>query len=62
MLKVFADRGGTFTDIVAVTDARAIPDRLSSNTERFLITPLPKEPWVIVYKLPHKIKNNIKML
>lgn len=51
MLKVFADRGGTFTDIVAVTNDRAIADRLSSNAERFLIAPLSKGQWAIVYKL-----------
>ncbi|MBH8563506.1 hydantoinase/oxoprolinase family protein [Nostoc sp. CENA67] len=51
MLKVFADRGGTFTDIVAVTNNQAIIDRLSSHTERFLIVPLANKEWVIVYKL-----------
>ena len=51
MLKVFADRGGTFTDIVAVTNNQALIDRLSRHPERFLIVPLPKGQWVIVYKL-----------
>jgi 5-oxoprolinase (ATP-hydrolysing) len=51
MLKVFADRGGTFTDLVAVTNEQAIADRLSRHPERFLIVPLPKGQWVIVYKL-----------
>ncbi|BAY24268.1 hypothetical protein NIES2100_40620 [Calothrix sp. NIES-2100] len=51
MLKVFADRGGTFTDIVAVTNNRAIIARLSRHTERFLIVPLPDQEWIIVYKL-----------
>lgn len=51
MLKVFADRGGTFTDIVAVTNNQLIVDRLSKQTERFLIVPLPEQEWVIVYKL-----------
>lgn len=51
MLKVFADRGGTFTDIVAVTDSQGIIDRLSTYPHRFLITPLPNQQWVIVYKL-----------
>jgi len=51
MLKVFADRGGTFTDIVAVTNNQLIVDRLSKQTERFLIVPLPEQQWVIVYKL-----------
>lgn len=35
MLKVFADRGGTFTDIVAVTNNQAIINRLSQHQERF---------------------------
>ncbi|WP_460202195.1 hypothetical protein [Scytonema sp. NUACC21] len=43
MLKVFADRGGTFTDIIAVTNNQAIIDRLSRHTERFLIVPLPNQ-------------------
>lgn len=51
MLKVFADRGGTFTDLVAVTDDRAIIDKLSRHPKRFLIVPLPKGQWIIVYKL-----------
>jgi 5-oxoprolinase (ATP-hydrolysing) len=51
MLKVFADRGGTFTDIVAVTDNQKIIERLSRHQERFLIVPLPNQEWVIVYKL-----------
>ncbi|MEO1375686.1 MAG: hydantoinase/oxoprolinase family protein [Cyanobacteria bacterium J06635_10] len=50
MLKVFADRGGTFTDIVAVTDNQSIINQLTSN-QRFLIVPLPDRQWVIVYKL-----------
>ncbi|MEH2038266.1 hydantoinase/oxoprolinase family protein [Nostoc sp.] len=51
MLKVFADRGGTFTDIVAVTNNQAIIDRLSRHPERFFIVPLPNQQWIIVYKL-----------
>ncbi|MCP6762737.1 MAG: hydantoinase/oxoprolinase family protein [Fischerella sp. CENA71] len=51
MLKVFADRGGTFTDIVAVTDNQAIINRLSQHQERFLIVPLPNQQYIIVYKL-----------
>ncbi|NEQ71582.1 MAG: hydantoinase/oxoprolinase family protein, partial [Symploca sp. SIO2D2] len=51
MLKVFADRGGTFTDIVAVTNNQAIIDRLAQHQERFLIVTLPNQQWVIVYKL-----------
>jgi 5-oxoprolinase (ATP-hydrolysing) len=51
MLKVFADRGGTFTDIVAITNNQTIIDRLSIHPERFLIVPLSKKQWVIVYKL-----------
>ncbi|MBW4429584.1 MAG: hydantoinase/oxoprolinase family protein [Nostoc desertorum CM1-VF14] len=51
MLKVFADRGGTFTDIVAVTNNQAIIDGLSKHPERFLIVSLPKGQWIVVYKL-----------
>lgn len=51
MLKVFADRGGTFTDIVAVTNNQAIIDGLSQHPERFLIVTLPNHQWIIVYKL-----------
>ncbi|MDZ8080308.1 MAG: hydantoinase/oxoprolinase family protein [Nostoc sp. DcaGUA01] len=51
MLKVFADRGGTFTDIVAVTNNQAIIDRLLEHPERFLIVSLPNRQWLIVYKL-----------
>jgi 5-oxoprolinase (ATP-hydrolysing) len=51
MLKVFADRGGTFTDIVAVTDNSGIINRLARYPQRFLIVPLPNQQWVIVYKL-----------
>ncbi len=51
MLKVFADRGGTFTDIVAVTNDQGIIDRLVTHPQRFLIVPLPNQQWVIVYKL-----------
>ncbi len=41
MLKIFADRGGTFTDIVAVTKNQTIINRLLNYTERFLIVPVP---------------------
>ncbi|MEH2323971.1 MAG: hydantoinase/oxoprolinase family protein [Nostoc sp.] len=51
MLKFFADRGGTFTDIVAVTNNQGIIDRLSRNPERFLIVSLANQQWIIVYKL-----------
>ncbi|AFZ15395.1 5-oxoprolinase (ATP-hydrolyzing) [Crinalium epipsammum PCC 9333] len=51
MLKVFADRGGTFTDIVAITNNQTIINRLVKYSERFLIVPLPNQQWVIVYKL-----------
>ncbi|MEO0839112.1 MAG: hydantoinase/oxoprolinase family protein [Cyanobacteria bacterium J06643_5] len=51
MLKVFADRGGTFTDIVAVTDNQSTINQLTNHPERFLIVPLPNQQWVIVYKL-----------
>ncbi|MBF2018443.1 MAG: hydantoinase/oxoprolinase family protein [Rivularia sp. T60_A2020_040] len=51
MLKVFADRGGTFTDIVAVTDNQIIINQLANHPQRFLIVALPNQQWVIVYKL-----------
>ncbi|WP_353929528.1 hydantoinase/oxoprolinase family protein [Okeanomitos corallinicola TIOX110] len=51
MLKIFADRGGTFTDIVAVTNNQKIIDRLTNENQRFLIVPLPNQEWIIVYKL-----------
>ena len=51
MLKVFADRGGTFTDIVAVTNDRGIVDQLVTHPQSFLIVPLPGKQWIIVYKL-----------
>ncbi|MGB3655873.1 MAG: hydantoinase/oxoprolinase family protein [Rivularia sp. (in: cyanobacteria)] len=51
MLKVFADRGGTFTDIVAVTDNQTTINQLANHPQRFLIVPLPNQQWVIVYKL-----------
>lgn len=50
MLKVFADRGGTFTDLVAVTDSSQVAQRLAAQ-DRFQVTPLPNQRWVIVYKL-----------
>ncbi|MDZ7956426.1 MAG: hydantoinase/oxoprolinase family protein [Aulosira sp. DedQUE10] len=51
MLKFFADRGGTFTDIVAVTNNQTIIDRLLVHPERFLIVTLPDQQWIVVYKL-----------
>jgi 5-oxoprolinase (ATP-hydrolysing) len=51
MLKVFADRGGTFTDLVAVTDDQGIVDRLSMIAGRFQVTPLADRSWIIIYKL-----------
>ncbi|WP_346293364.1 hydantoinase B/oxoprolinase family protein [Sphaerothrix gracilis] len=50
MLKVFADRGGTFTDLVAVTDNAILADRLSAQN-RFQVMALPDQQWVIIYKL-----------
>ncbi len=35
MLKVFADRGGTFTDLVAVTNNQTIINKLSRYPEVF---------------------------
>ncbi|MEA5536699.1 hydantoinase/oxoprolinase family protein [Crocosphaera sp. XPORK-15E] len=51
MLKIFVDRGGTFTDIVAVVNDSKIINKLSRKAEQFLIVPLPNEQWIIVYKL-----------
>ncbi|MDJ0617102.1 MAG: hydantoinase/oxoprolinase family protein [Calothrix sp. MO_192.B10] len=51
MFKFFADRGGTFTDIIAVTSDRSIVNKLYQHRERFLIVPLPNQQWIIVYKL-----------
>ncbi|MDX2240631.1 MAG: hydantoinase B/oxoprolinase family protein [Leptolyngbyaceae cyanobacterium bins.302] len=51
MLKVFADRGGTFTDLVAITDQSSIITRLATLPERFQLVALPHDEWVIVYKL-----------
>ncbi|GAP93862.1 hydantoinase B/oxoprolinase family protein [Leptolyngbya sp. NIES-2104] len=51
MLKVFADRGGTFTDLVAVTEDQKIIDRLSLSPERFQITSLAGQFWIVIYKL-----------
>jgi 5-oxoprolinase (ATP-hydrolysing) len=51
MLKVFADRGGTFTDLVAMTDDEGIVNRLSVITDRFQVTPLADRSWIIIYKL-----------
>lgn len=59
MLQIFADRGGTFTDLVAVTDNLSIINKLSQQSEslrrcsadRFLIVPLPNQQFIIVYKL-----------
>ncbi|MEA5505207.1 hydantoinase/oxoprolinase family protein [Halotia wernerae UHCC 0503] len=51
MLKVFADRGGTFTDLVAVTNNQKTIEILSRYPEHFLIVPLSNQQWIIVYKL-----------
>jgi 5-oxoprolinase (ATP-hydrolysing) len=51
MLKVFADRGGTFTDIVAVTDDAEIAQRLALVPDRFQVVALPDSQWTIIYKL-----------
>ncbi|MEA5512124.1 hydantoinase/oxoprolinase family protein [Crocosphaera sp. UHCC 0190] len=51
MLKFFVDRGGTFTDIVAVVNDSEIINKLSQQPERFLIVNLPKQQCIIVYKL-----------
>ena len=51
MLRVFADRGGTFTDLVAVTDDEMIARRLAQSPDRFQLVTLPDQQWTIVYKL-----------
>lgn len=51
MNKFFVDRGGTFTDIVAVITDTEIINKLAQKKEQFLIVPLPKNQWIIVYKL-----------
>ncbi|MCM1983489.1 hydantoinase/oxoprolinase family protein, partial [Lyngbya confervoides] len=51
MLQFFADRGGTFTDLVALTDQSQIISRLASYPERFQLTPLSGQAWLISYKL-----------
>ncbi|MDJ0843436.1 hydantoinase/oxoprolinase family protein [Crocosphaera sp.] len=51
MNKFFVDRGGTFTDIVAVVTDAAIINQLSQKQEQYLIVPLPNRQWIIVYKL-----------
>lgn len=62
MLKVFADRGGTFTDLVAVTDDSSIAERLADQS-RFQVTPLPNQQWVVIYKLlseqPERYKDAV---
>lgn len=51
MLRVFADRGGTFTDLVAVTDDEMIARRLAQSPDRFQLVTLSDQQWTIVYKL-----------
>jgi len=51
VLKIFADRGGTFTDIVAVTDNQDIVDRITQDNNSFLLVPLTNHKWIIITKL-----------
>jgi len=51
MLKFFIDRGGTFTDIVAIIDRPEIIERLARDAARFLIVPLADQQWIVLYKL-----------
>ncbi|MGK7881415.1 MAG: hydantoinase/oxoprolinase N-terminal domain-containing protein, partial [Crocosphaera sp.] len=51
MLKIFVDRGGTFTDIIALINDVEIINQLSQKTEQFLIVSLSKKQWIVVYKL-----------
>jgi 5-oxoprolinase (ATP-hydrolysing) len=50
MLKIFVDRGGTFTDMVILTDDSTIVERLSLEPQ-FLIVALPNQQYLIIYKL-----------
>ncbi|ACB51425.1 putative 5-oxoprolinase (ATP-hydrolyzing) [Crocosphaera subtropica ATCC 51142] len=51
MLKFFVDRGGTFTDIVAVINDSSLIEQLSQKSEPFLMASLPHHTWIVVYKL-----------
>ncbi len=51
MFKVFVDRGGTFTDVIAVTDDQEIINNISTDNQRFCIFTLPNQRWIILYKL-----------
>ncbi|MFM7714480.1 MAG: hydantoinase/oxoprolinase N-terminal domain-containing protein, partial [Microcystis sp.] len=51
MLRFFIDRGGTFTDIVAIIDQPEIIERLARDVARFLIVPLADQQWIVLYKL-----------
>lgn len=51
MLKFFIDRGGTFTDIVAIIDQPEIIERLARDAARFLIVPIADQQWIVLYKL-----------
>ncbi|CCI13838.1 Similar to tr/Q8YMG4/Q8YMG4 [Microcystis aeruginosa PCC 9806] len=51
MLKFLIDRGGTFTDIVAIIDQPEIIERLARDAARFLIVPLADQQWIVLYKL-----------
>ncbi len=50
MLQVFVDRGGTFTDLVAVTQDPTLVARCSQDP-RFSVFPVPTGETVILYKL-----------
>ncbi|MGK7939022.1 MAG: hydantoinase/oxoprolinase family protein [Crocosphaera sp.] len=51
MNKFFVDRGGTFTDIVAVVTDAEIIKQLCQKQEQFLIVSLPNNQCIVVYKL-----------
>ncbi|MDJ0578418.1 hydantoinase/oxoprolinase family protein [Crocosphaera sp.] len=51
MSKFFVDRGGTFTDIIALINDAEIIKKLSQKTEQYLIVTLPKKQSIVVYKL-----------
>ena len=51
MLKVFVDRGGTFTDIVILTDHQKIIDNTSTQDKRFCAFKISSKKLIILYKI-----------
>ena len=50
--------GGTFTDIVAIADQVETIQHLTSQSQRFQVTPLPNNQWLISYKLLSENPNH----